>query len=332
MNDWKEIRKDIIKAYKKCSLCAWDCRIDRFHEEGGCKIGSRSKIFFDGILLGEEISIIPTYGIFYMGCNLDCIFCEFGRCFERPWRSQRMSRDAVGARIVSRKDYFRTLSFVGGEPSLHLLSMINLLAYQDIGASSVKVLNSNMYFSVQAREILKEIIDVYIADFHFGNDNCASILSGAVEYCSQVMSNIKWALEAGKQVIFRHLLLPGHGVCCFRKVVDYFKEAPGAQFSLLTNYNPCHRTQGNATINRRLSAEEIERAERLLLERGINTETSQAISYKVNDDPGDEFHEIIIDKEGQIIIPYVTREMLLLAGELVPEDKQVRKRKKVLGL
>jgi putative pyruvate formate lyase activating enzyme len=70
-----------------------------------------------------------------------------------------------------------------------------------------------MYYEKSAYELIDGLIDIYLADFKCGNDTCASALLGAVDYTEIVKENIS-AAAAKKQVIVRHLLVPGHFDCC----------------------------------------------------------------------------------------------------------------------
>jgi hypothetical protein len=65
-----------------------------------------------------------------------------------------------------------------------------------------------MYMSEEAMELLDGVIDLYLADFKYGNDQCAERLSKVGRYFEVVSRN---HLIASKQadMIVRHLMLPG---------------------------------------------------------------------------------------------------------------------------
>lgn len=330
MNKWTELISEAERLYKKCGLCPWKCKVNRFEEEGKCRAKNYSRVFYQGILYGEEINISPCYGIFFAGCNLKCIFCECGQFQANPQLARRAS---IKGMINSLREYgthVRSLQFIGGEPSLHVLSMLKIMQGIRGFYKPMAVLNTNMYFSEAARPFLDEIADTFLADYHFGNDACAYTLSGARDYCAVVSNNIQWALEKHKQVIVRHLVMPGHLECCMIPVVDYVKELPGVQFSALFNYYPCFEAIKDVRMKRRLNKAEKETAIKLL-ERNNMQQASGIVQECCDANPsGKNETEVIIDQEGRIIIQYVTADMLRLACELNPENKEFALRKKIL--
>ncbi len=89
-----------------------------------------------------------------------------------------------------------------------------------------------------AFELLHGIIDVYVADFKFGNDACADRLAKVDRFVTIVTRNLD--IAAGQaDLIVRHLLLPGHFDCCYRPIVDWIaRDLPGAKFSIRDGYLP----------------------------------------------------------------------------------------------
>lgn len=330
MSKWKELISEAQKLYKNCELCPWECRINRFHEEGKCGLNYLSRVFYEGVLYGEEIEISPCYGIFFAGCNLKCIFCECGQYQANPRLGRRATIKGMVSSIKEHGDNVKSLQFIGGEPSLHLLQLLKIMQRMGRSYAPMTVLNTNMYFSDKARLILHEIIDTFLADFHFGNDTCAYHLSGAKDYCATVFKNIQWALERRIRVIVRHLIMPGHLECCMVPVLNYVKEMPGVQFSALFNYYPCFEATKDVRINRRLSQAEKEAALELLERNNIKQNQGNIQEYCFSNPSESNEVEIMIDSEGSVIIQYVTGDMLRLASELNPENKEFAKRKKIL--
>lgn len=327
----RELRKDIIKHYERCDLCPWECGVNRQKEIGKCLVGSEVNIFYEGVLYGEELCIVPTYGIFFAGCNLRCVFCEYGEYQEKPDCFYGKKLEDVKLNL-KRRDY-KSISFIGGEPSLNPLAIVELLSYDEINDVK-KVLNTNFYFNKNSREILNEMIDIYIADIHFGNDICAEKLSGAIDYFNIIMDNINYIYHwSRKELIIRHLLLPGHLDCCFKGMVEALsKNGVVNNFSLLTNYYPWHKAHYYGDMKRMITAEEVAEAKELLIRYGIkmieDNEVDECGSTISN--AGDEDNEIIIDSEGRIIIPYLTKEMVLYVEGLVPQDNRIKKIKKLI--
>lgn len=76
-------------------------------------------------------------------------------------------------------------------------------------------------------------MDVWLADFRYGNDACAAELSGVDGYFEVVSRNFLLAHERG-EVMLRHLLLPGHLECCAVPIMRWVSEhLPGVYYNLM---------------------------------------------------------------------------------------------------
>ena len=121
------------------------------------------------------------------------------------------------------------------------------------------------------RDWLDGVVALYIADFKFGNDECAKRLAGVGRYLEVVTRNLRIAAERTPMII-RHLLMPGHVDCCFRPVVDWTAEhLPGVRFQLHTGYVPCWRASGDAKMGRLTSADEVREAWGYLRTKDLQT-------------------------------------------------------------
>ncbi len=324
---------EIKKYYSKCSLCPWNCKINRFTTQGKCLLRWDSKLSFKGIICGEEIDISPTYGIYFAGCNLKCSFCLYKEFQDNPKLGKPLELIPLIEDIKNKRANYETISFIGGEPSIHLLPIIQIINSIKSSRKPSVVLNSNMYFSDQAKEILSETVDIFIANFHFGNDLCAYKLSGAFNYLNTVLNNIKWAIYKKKKIFIRHLLLPGHLYCCLEPILKYCSELKGIKFNLMLNYAPCNEACKNDKIDRKITKEEKEISLGLLEKYNMETiEQKEIKNYKSSDfiwEARGEEQEIIIDNEGYLIVKYLTKEMKIFLDEIKAEDNEIRKSGKI---
>jgi len=320
----------IKKYYTKCSLCPWNCKINRFTATGKCLLRWDSKLSYNAIIYGEEVDISPTYAIYFAGCNLKCSFCIYKEFQDNPNLGKPFKIISLIEDIRNNRANYNTLSFIGGEPSIHLLPIVQIINSIKLSKNPPPiVLNSNMYFSDQAKEILSEIVDIFIANFHFGNDLCAAKLSGAFNYLNIVLNNIKWALYRKKKIFIRHLLKPGHLYCCFEPILKYCSELEGINFNLMLNYVPCNEACKNDKIDRKITKEEKKISLELLEKYKIETnEEKESKIYKESDFTNEarrEEQEVIIDKEGYLIVKYLTKGMKIILDEMKAEDNKIRK-------
>ena len=129
------------------------------------------------------------------------------------------------------------LNLLGGEPSVSLYGILDML--ERIPEEIQIVWNSNMYFSEPVRQALDGLVDVFLADFKCGNDECAvEIMLGVPNYLEVIHENLLFADEQA-ELIVRHVLMPGHIECCGRPVLEWIAERlPAAKVSLRFDYIP----------------------------------------------------------------------------------------------
>lgn len=229
---------------RACTLCERRCGIDRIAgQPAPCGLGHETWCFKRHISYAEEIELLPSYMVYLGACNFRCRFCVQGPgCFVPAEGSRVDPAEAARdfERLVDRGA--RTINLLGGEPSLHLHTILEIAAASD--RHLPLVLNTNMYMSPEVIDLLDGVVDLYLADFKFGSDRCAASLAGIDRYVETLQRNLIHASRT-TPVIVRHLLMPGHFDCCFRPVVDWLKSTlSDVGFSLMTSYVPAWRTAG----------------------------------------------------------------------------------------
>ena len=129
--------------------------------------------------------------------------------------------------------------------------------------------NSNMYHSSEATVLHEGVVDVYLADFRYGNDECALRYSKVSNYMDVVTRNFETAYR-DSEILLRHLVIPGHVECCTAPIIEWVAaHTPDVRFNLMFQYRPTYQASEYPEINRYLSSEEVELAEKLLEESGI---------------------------------------------------------------
>ena len=185
----------------------------------------------------EEEQLNPSHQIYFAGCNLRCTFCTVAEWNEQPEAAEEMDIDKLKGRIAYRKKQgARTLNLLGGEPTVSLPGIIELLSHLE--PVTQVVLNSNMYFDNCVHDLLDGLIDIYLADLKCGNHSCAERLLDAADYVEVAKENIIKA-NARAEVIVRHLVMPDHRECCLEPTLRWLaEELPGIKVSLRGDYAP----------------------------------------------------------------------------------------------
>jgi len=82
------------------------------------------------------------------------------------------------------------------------------------------------------------LVDIYLADFKCGNNECAQKLLGVLDYLDIVQTNLLCANKQAELYV-RHVAMSGHIDCCGRPIMEWIAERiPTAKMSLRFDYIP----------------------------------------------------------------------------------------------
>ena len=140
-----------------------------------------------------------------------------------------------------RREGAANINFVGGEPTPNLHIILASMEHLDLNVPMLW--NSNMLCSPETMKLLVDVIDIWLPDFKFGNNECAERLTaGGVDYVGTVLANHKLAVEHGDMII-RHLVMPNHVDCCTKPVLAMIARELGADrvlVNIMGQYRPEH--------------------------------------------------------------------------------------------
>jgi putative pyruvate formate lyase activating enzyme len=250
-----------------CHLCQRRCGVDRNRgEKGFCRLTDTSRYAAEFLHMGEEPELVPSHTIFFTGCVFSCAYCQNWDISMHPESGREVSPAELARRIDQiRLKGARNLNLVTPTPHLHNILKI----IREISVNTPVVWNSNTYHSPEAGKLLEGVVDVFLADLKYGNNECALRYSNAKEYVETVTSNLVFA-SRDAEILMRHLVLPGHLDCCTRKVVDWTaSNIPEIRFNLMFQYRPEYLACRYPEINRCLSRQEMERAIGMVKEAGL---------------------------------------------------------------
>jgi putative pyruvate formate lyase activating enzyme len=253
-----------------CHFCAHHCGVNRITgRAGACHAGAESRFFLAQTELTDELELIPTFAIAMSGCDLRCDFCITGAESWNPQAGENFRADEMAERArTALENGARTIMILGGEPTIHLHAALELVSL--LPNSARLVWKTNAHGSAQARELLEGMFDMWLADFKFGNDECARRLAKIAGYTSVVKENLLWE-HARCELIVRHLLMPGHINCCWRPVAAWLAEnLPGVKVNLRSGFWPAWRAQLHREFSRTVSQDEIEQARQIAENHGLN--------------------------------------------------------------
>lgn len=247
--------------YARCALCEHRCGADRLAgQRGPCKAGAGARVFRHRVEYGEELELVPSHLFYLSGCDLRCVFCIAGLNAFDPSRGRELTPAYFNECVAwGRARGARNVQWVGGEPTIHLPAILDVMARcPDLPPV---VWKSDFFGTPEAFDLLDGVVDVYVADFKFGNDACARRLAGVDGYVGVVTRNLRLAAAQRRRLIVRHLLLPGHAECCYRPVARWLADhLPEAAFSLRDSYLPSWRAARFGALARPIDPDEGDEA------------------------------------------------------------------------
>jgi putative pyruvate formate lyase activating enzyme len=271
----------------RCECCPRGCEADRLHGETGfCKSGADIRVSHAGLHLGEEPPISGTRGsgtIFFVSCNLRCSFCqnyqisqELGR-----GRGKALTVDQLVSQMLRlQAEGAHNINFVS--PTHMIFQMAAAIETAEARGLSIPVVyNSNGYDSVDSLRRIRGLVDVYLPDLKYMDDELGRRLSKVDDYADTVAGVIEEMLDqvghlvmngegvAVRGLLVRHLVLPGH-LENSRRCLDFLAGLSRDTFvSIMSQYSPQYKAYLHPEINRTLSNDEYEEITSYALDRGL---------------------------------------------------------------
>jgi putative pyruvate formate lyase activating enzyme len=234
------------------------------------------KIHVSSIVLhrGEEPPISGEKGIvnvFFPSCNMQCVYCQNWEISCRGTQGTVMSLEEVCDTIIELLPFSENnLGFVS--PTHFVVQMISIVEeLKKRGSNPTIVYNTNGYGLPETIRSLEGIVDVWLPDFKYSDDDLAVALSQAPDYSQYALRSIKEMVHqagttlhtddqgiARRGIIIRHLVLPGfvdNSIGVLRLISENL--SPNLHISLMSQYYPpdnpafAHPGTGNGEKNRR---------------------------------------------------------------------------------
>ena len=261
----------------KCNVCPFKCNINREKEAlGVCKIGGKIKVSLVTKHMWEEPCISGKKGsgaIFLTGCNLRCVFCQNHKISRKESLGNEITEEELADIFLQKqKEGVHNINLVSPTPYIKYITKALKIA-KEKGLNIPVVYNSNGYENIESLKELEGLIDVYLPDFKYADDNLAKKYSGAVNYSESAIKAIKEMIrQVGnpkfdkdgiiqKGVIVRHLVLPNN-IENTKKVLDKIASDIGKEtyVSLMGQYIPQDKAIEYDELNRKITEEEYNEA------------------------------------------------------------------------
>jgi len=252
----RERYREAYASLCACRLCARQCGVNRLKgEKGYCRAGIGAHVFSAQVEVGDEAYLTPSFAVALSGCNLRCTFCITASQSQEPDSGEPLDLRTLRKQVQdSLACGINTVTIYGGEPSIHLPWALAFIA--DLPKTVRIVWKTNAYATLQSYQWLDGLIDVWLADYKFGNDTCALRLAQAPDYVATVQDYLIRASTRGEAII-RHLLMPGHVMCCWAPVALWIsRQMPDVSVSLQTAFWPRSECAEHPELEKTVTEEE----------------------------------------------------------------------------
>jgi putative pyruvate formate lyase activating enzyme len=285
------IIKKAFALLEACTICPRRCGVNRLNdEEGFCKIGKQPKVYSFMPHQGEEPPLSGQKGsgtIFFSACNMRCVYCqnyEFSQLLEGKFVStEELANIMLQLQLI-------------GCHNINLVTPTHIMPYilkalshaTSKGLSLPLVYNTSGYESPEIIALLDGIIDIYLADMRYADEEAASRYSSAPDYPHYNQKSIQ---EMHRQVgtvktdsdgiilkglIIRHLVLP-NAISGTEKIMRFIRDSISEEtyISLMSQYMPYFQAPGFKELSRRLTHEEYKEAKNIMRSLGLSNGWTQ---------------------------------------------------------
>lgn len=225
--------------------------------------------------------------IFFSGCNLRCLFCQ----------NFEISHGGKGLE-VSEKQLISLMLYLqdSGANNINLVTPSNytnlLKDTLKIAKSQLKipiVWNSSGYETVQNLKKLDGLVDIYLPDFKYSDDDLAWEYSHAKGYRKIAFDAISEMRRQQpddvfgddgmmqKGVIVRHLVLPGALENTKGVLQDISSIDDTMYVSLMGQYFPTPNVENHPILSRRITEDEYDQATQAFFDAGLQNGFSQEL-------------------------------------------------------
>lgn len=249
--------------------------------------------------------------IFFSGCNLRCLFCQ----------NFEISHGGKGLE-VSEKQLVSLMLYLQ-DSGAHNINLVTPSNYTNLLKDTLKIAksqlkipivwNSSGYETVQNLKKLDGLVDIYLPDFKYSDDDLAWEYSHAKGYRKVAFDAISEMRRQQpddvfgddgmmqKGVIVRHLVLPGALENTKGVLQDISSIDDTMYVSLMGQYFPTPNVENHPILSRRITEDEYDQATQAFfdagLQNGFSQELDSATEEYVPDFDLDALQEILNETE-----------------------------------
>jgi putative pyruvate formate lyase activating enzyme len=276
MVDFKTNIDKLYSMMEQCNICPKKCGVNRNDgQKGLCK--TLDKIFVASINVhsGEEPPISAKNGsgtIFFSNCTLNCVFCQNYPISQLGNGKEMSLENLVNNMLNLQKRGAHNINFV---TPTHYSAQIAKAVYisKKRGLVIPTVYNCSGYENVETLKLLEGIVDIYLPDIKYADNEIAfkySKVKNYVQVNQLALKEMKRQVGdlqvdqngvAKKGIIVRHLVLPGN-INNTKKALKFIAEelSRDTYVSLMSQYHTAYKSNEFKELSHSLSLQEYNEA------------------------------------------------------------------------
>ncbi|MFC1619066.1 radical SAM protein [Candidatus Neomarinimicrobiota bacterium] len=255
-----------------CHVCAWHCKADRTTgREGVCHTGMKARVSSAGPHLGEEDVLRGWRGsgtIFFSRCNLRCQFCQNSDISQYSTGREVEAAELASTMLDLQDLGCHNINFVS--PS-HVVPQIleALMIAAERGLRLPLVYNTGGYDSTEMLALLDGIVDIYMPDMKYADNDTARRYSKVIDYpevnrlAVREMHRQVGDLQldtsgiARRGLLVRHLVLPG-GLAGTAEILRFIVDeiSINTYINIMDQYRPAYNAMEYPALTRPITREE----------------------------------------------------------------------------
>ncbi len=280
------------KMLESCRVCPKDCGNNRLKDEiAACYSGRLPIVSSFTAHFGEEPALSGTNGvgnIFFGNCNLRCVYCQNYQ-ISQTWKEQKkneISHERLAEIMLELQDRgCHNIGFVSPTHFAPQMARAILIAAEK-GLHLPIVYNTNAYDSVEVLKLLDGIVDIYLPDLKYSENDAGFEFSKVRDYATHARAAIKEMFrQTGDKLIYdtngllkkglviRLLVLP-NDIAGIEENLRWIRDelSPKVSISLMAQYYATNKAATDdryILLSRRISEREWSKTVELLDELGI---------------------------------------------------------------
>jgi putative pyruvate formate lyase activating enzyme len=276
----------------RCVVCPLDCLNNRLENEvARCYSGRLPIVSSYTAHFGEEPALVGTHGagnIFFGNCNLRCVYCQnyqISQTHKEQIRNEVTHERLAEMMLELQERGCHNINFVSPTHFAPQMARAVLIAAER-GLNLPIVYNTNAYDSVEVLRLLEGVVDVYLPDLKYAEDEAGYLYSkvrGYTEYARRAVAEMHRQMgdtlvfdEDGllkRGLVIRLLVLP-NDLAGVRESLEWIRDAlsPRVAVSMMAQYYATNRAATDERyimLSRRITESEWLRALSALDELGM---------------------------------------------------------------